>query len=630
MPRYRFRPSPASARVLLTGEPYISNDASARPALRAVGPRARRALDPDRAPVRRGNRILGLLYAVNRPGGFTEDHAQTLLALAGRRGRSRSRTSGSTPMEREQRVFNESLREVSRAIVTTPSEDAALGRRPGPDVARGALPGGRRPWSLDGRRGCASPRRAAAITISSWTSPTSASLRQLLDRSARRACSPTRRQLCRRSACAASGGPALVAPLLAQAARRWAPSSWPSTPSTGPGPAEMPAGLAPSPITWRCSSRSGAVLRRERQARARASAVTRVTRLAVTRHEPESLLQAAAPELLALSGRRPRRPVPAPSPKPGADPGRRRRHAAGRGGPRARAAPRPGARARWRRSPERGSRAVPRRERAPPGIVTPHPDTRDAARPAAAVPRRGHGRGAVRRRRPRTASSIRGSIEFLHDVCQQVALGVDNARHVHGALADGVDRRADAALEPRRFTESFHVEMAAGPAHGAAVSLVMARRRPPEEDQRHATATPRATPRSATWPTCFRRGRRETDLAARLGGEEFALLLPGRPIASGARQGRRADPPRAGRVGRSPGVGSRDRFDRRRHGARMTSIDEDELLRLADERLYAAKSAGRNQVCYISMTVAPRLPRPGSPRKLVASSGYAWPRWNRP
>src|SRR6185503_19835621 len=47
---------------------------------------------------------------------------------------------------------------------------------------------------------------------------------------------------------------------------------------------------------------AGAILRRERQARDRAAALGRITRMAASRHEPESLLQAVAPELLALSG----------------------------------------------------------------------------------------------------------------------------------------------------------------------------------------------------------------------------------------------------------------------------------------------------------------------------------------
>src|SRR6185436_5444534 len=46
---------------------------------------------------------------------------------------------------------------------------------------------------------------------------------------------------------------------------------------------------------------AGSLLRKERQARARATAVARITRMAASRHEPESLLQAVAPELMAAS-----------------------------------------------------------------------------------------------------------------------------------------------------------------------------------------------------------------------------------------------------------------------------------------------------------------------------------------
>ena len=94
----------------------------------------------------------------------------------------------------------------------------------------------------------------------------------------------------------------------------------------------------------------------------------------------------------------------------------------------------------------------------------------------------------------------------------------------------------------------------------------------------------------------FRANLRATDVAYRVGGEEFVVLLPGRDAAAAQRVAERirgsvAESPLAGLpVTLSAGVVSA-------HGAQGTLA---ELLRQADAALYTAKNTGRNQVVVAS------------------------------
>lgn len=113
---------------------------------------------------------------------------------------------------------------------------------------------------------------------------------------------------------------------------------------------------------------------------------------------------------------------------------------------------------------------------------------------------------------------------------------------------------------------------------------------------------------------------RGSDIACRYGGEEFALVLPDAD-AEGAR--RRAEDIRAA-------IGSLDvSFMGRRVGEITASLgialfpehceDMDSLLRAADEALYAAKAAGRNQLCISSRTDR----RSGAPRSVGSEAAEA-------
>src|SRR5688500_17384587 len=62
----------ASARVVLTGEPYVSNNPATDP-LYESSVRDRGLRSVLTVPVRHNGRILGLLYALNKPGGFLRE-----------------------------------------------------------------------------------------------------------------------------------------------------------------------------------------------------------------------------------------------------------------------------------------------------------------------------------------------------------------------------------------------------------------------------------------------------------------------------------------------------------------------------------------------------------------------------
>ena len=90
---------------------------------------------------------------------------------------------------------------------------------------------------------------------------------------------------------------------------------------------------------------------------------------------------------------------------------------------------------------------------------------------------------------------------------------------------------------------------------------------------------------------------RTTDMVARLGGEEFLMILPGADEATCVRLGQRCSADVAAlelpsersvvRITVSVGVASRDRYP---------DVDATALLGLADKAMYAAKQAGRNRV----------------------------------
>jgi diguanylate cyclase len=193
----------------------------------------------------------------------------------------------------------------------------------------------------------------------------------------------------------------------------------------------------------------------------------------------------------------------------------------------------------------------------------------------------------------RSRSCDAAQVEFLQDAAQQVALGMENARLFSAlsqmASTDELTRLANR----RRFTESLRMEMARMRRSDAPLSLIMA-----DADNLKAINDAHGHPAGDAAirhvAEAIRRGGRETDMAARLGGEEFALLLPGTDAVGAVKAAERirkalasSTIPTVGTVTVSMGVAT----------APEDAAAEEELVRVADARLYAAKARGRNQVC---------------------------------
>jgi diguanylate cyclase (GGDEF)-like protein len=184
------------------------------------------------------------------------------------------------------------------------------------------------------------------------------------------------------------------------------------------------------------------------------------------------------------------------------------------------------------------------------------------------------------------------TIEFLHDVVQPIALGMENSRLFSSLAQMATTDELTGLANRRKFMDSLRVEVARSARDGATLSMLVIdvdylkrindTHGHPVGDQAIRLVADRLT-----------RRRRVTDLPARLGGEEFGVLLPATDREAALLTAERicrevgdADLPPVGRVTVSIGLASLDEAD-----------DGEQLIRLADQRLYIAKGHGRNQVC---------------------------------
>jgi diguanylate cyclase (GGDEF)-like protein len=584
-PQYRFPPSPASAHAIRTGEPYICNDTGSDP-LYPPTAREEGVRSVMTVPVRAGTRVVGLLYALNKPGGFTAGDATTLLAL----GTAAAVTIENLRLyqqERERRLLNEGLRELSRALVNTQTEDTALGTvldqvwRIVRYQAAVALVLESNLLRVAAARGGEPGRQIALDEAGDLSQVLQERQPRLLEKPA---------PLLVRLGLGYFNGPALAAPLQAR--------GQPLGAFVMVFERDYPLSLRQAQLVGAMADHAalfleaGAVLHRERQVRARAAAAARVTRMAATRRDPEELLQAAAPEFLAQGGAdrvvvyvaHPRNPVLIPVADAGIPPEEEEAAHV------------------FRLGVDMGGPLSPLVEDHHPVALkgddcaglTPFADVQTLL----VIPLAAHGQllGAV-------ALATVGRehafdpvlVEFLHGLGQQVGLGVENGRLFEQlAQLASTDDLTELANR-RRFMESLRVELSRARREGSTLALLLVDIDHLKRiNDRHGHPAGDAAIRHVA--TMLKRARRETDMAARLGGEEFALLLPSTDVVGAITV---AESIRA----RLASTQSVNAFTLTVSIGVATSpedgLDEDGLIRAADRRLYAAKTAGRNQVSSI-------------------------------
>lgn len=590
-PKYRFplESSPASALVVRTGAPHVSNDPASDPLYEpAVAERGLRSIMT--VPVLREDRVVGLIYALNKPGGFAAEDARALQAAAGSLGVTLENLR-MWAEERDRRVFNESLLEVTRALIATPTEDAALG------VALDQL------WRVLRYQAAAALvlegdllRVAAARGADEVKSLPTKSAPQLVELLESR-----KAGLLERPGEALLGlgfrgmpGMAVVAPLVSKRELLGGlVAAFDVEHGKDTRETQLVSAFADQVALFLDASRN---LRRERQARARAAAVARVTRMVATRVDSDSILKVAASELLALSGAdrcilylgHARNPVLIPVANAGT-------------------LPEEEARVRDLRvdltaSPvsalteEREPMAF-QGDNPPPAEIVAFPDTRtllflpmvsrDVIMGAVALCCVGRGKifDAVQ-------------IEFLNDVTQQIALALENARLFAAMSTMATTDELTRIANRRKFMDVFQLELQKARRSGQPLSLILA-------DVDHlkkindSYGHPAGDAAIRHVADILREDRREGDLPARLGGEEFGVILPAMDILGGARIAEQicnalanTPVPAVGTVTASFGVATLPE----------DGVEAKDLMKTADDRLYTAKASGRNQVCYVTMS----------------------------
>jgi diguanylate cyclase (GGDEF)-like protein len=114
---------------------------------------------------------------------------------------------------------------------------------------------------------------------------------------------------------------------------------------------------------------------------------------------------------------------------------------------------------------------------------------------------------------------------------------------------------------------------------------------------------------------------RDGDVAARYGGEEFAVMLPGVDVQAALAVAERIrSRTESSLISLAPGITDRISVSVGIAMAPVQGLERVSLLRVADDALYHAKQAGRNQVCYLGAVMADGDAQHDAPSGLAAAS----------
>ena len=271
-----------------------------------------------------------------------------------------------------------------------------------------------------------------------------------------------------------------------------------------------------------------------------------------------------------------------------------------------------------RERPEHGARLQPgvgrRRDHPRPRQGGPRPDRRRGRQPRARSHRRHRG-GTLRHRGPRLDATGRSSTASASSGRSCAAATASTSARTSSSRSPSSTRRPSAsrssstspsvrdpltrAYNRRYLVERLASEIAYAKRHTTHLALILFdldHFKRINDTHGHLAGDDVLREVSAL----MQRLVRAEDVFARFGGEEFVLLVRGnrarqrRSLRRARAPGRRAARDRLGSHRRARDDQPRVRFA---GGARRaTQRDADGLLRLADERLYKAKTAGRNRV----------------------------------
>jgi len=598
VPQYRFseEASPASAHVVRTRQPHLANDPASDPlydsSIEEQGVHSILTV-----PICHEERVVGLLYALNKPDGFSDADAQTLVGMAASLAVVLENVQFYVD-ERDRRIYNESLLEATRALVGSQNEDSALGvvldqlwrvmryqsaavLMLEPDQLRVAASRGGQP----GREIPLDEARAVQTIIESMST-------EILD---------DPKWVIEQLGFKPSTGRAVVAPLVSKREIFGAIiAAFDAEHAEDARAGEALGGFAAQAAIFLDLSR---LLRRERQVRTRAASVARVTRKIATRVEQASVIGLAVEEMLGLSGAdrcvlylgHPRNPILIHEADAGTQPDEL---------PRVRNLRIDLTSSRLARLVEERETVVLQGDAEPlPEELSPFGDTRTLV--FLPVVSRDVLMGAIVLAclgRPRAFDAVQ--IEFLSDVAQQISLALENARLFARISYMAQTDELTQLPNRRHFMEAFTSALAEARRTGETFALILA-----DVDRlkriNDTFGHPAGDAAIRHVATALRSGRREGELPARLGGEEFALIVPGAEILTGAKLAEQicsglitSEVEGVGSVTASFGVAA---FP-------DDGTEDKDLFAVADQRLYTAKTSGRSQVCYVTVAATPHSP----------------------